>query len=205
MMTVNLDTRDFDHWFTQYAQRTLRALPDAINKRAYFILRNVIKILRKSKASDIRRELNAPSRISPRLTVAEAIVNKERREAGQPALRGRDLKAAAKKLIGKRIASIGFLKSFFGKAAKVIGDVIGKRFNNKADWGRPNSRATVAIPGARVEAVFESMAGDAKSGPIVAKALQQAIDEEARSIAVYMGGVLDPNGGSARRLLNGYN
>lgn len=205
MMTMRLDTREFNRFFEQYARQTRRSLPEAINKRAFFILRNTIRILRKSKSSQIRQELNAPSRTSPTITVGEMVVNRERRNKGEAPLRGRDLKNAGRALIKKRIASIGFLKSFFAKAAKALATSFGRTHNTKGDWGRPNSRAIVATQGARVEAVFESMAGDAKSGPLVAKALQQAFDEEARSIATHVGSALDPRGNVARRLAGGTN
>lgn len=205
MMTMQLDTREFQGFLNQYLRQTRRSIPEAINKRAFFILRNTIRILKKSKAATIRQELNAPSRTTRTATVAEMIVNRDRRLKGEQPLTGRPLKDAGRRLIKKRIASIGFLKSFFAKAAKTLAAAFGRNFKDRGDWGRPNSQAQVATQGARVEAVFQSVAGDGESGPIVARALQQAFDEESRSIAAHVGSALDPRGSVARRLSSGTN
>ena len=204
MITVQLDMTEFDRWLAAYLRRTSRDIPSALNKRAFFILIRTIKMLPKTKAAKIRQELNGPSRV-PGAPLGGLIVNKKRRQQGLPGVTGSELKKEMRKLVKKRVASIGFLKSFFVKAVKQLSLVIGRNFKPTGDWGRPNSKAQVAMPGARAEVVFESTAGDNLSGPIVAKALQKSLDIEALEIARHMSGALDPSSGAARRLAGGTN
>src|SRR5690349_3371203 len=132
-VSFKMDFREWDRAVPAYMSVTERALPDVLNKKAYYIARRSLwgtpavskepisnelgQIVRNGKKSQIVSL--TPSRTSG-VPLAALIVNRDLKRAGKPGLTGEAMKEAIMKLIARRQRSRAFLKAGWLPAIKTL-------------------------------------------------------------------------------------
>jgi len=121
-VTEGFDQAKFDSVLNEYMKWTSRTLEEALNSKAYMIARKALWFTKKADREDIKsslRRLGLSSRgtESPR---GALIINAARAKQGLPGLHGRAMAEAINALEAARLRSIGFLKSGWIPAIRIL-------------------------------------------------------------------------------------
>lgn len=217
------DQRQFDAALTNYMLYTKRTVPEVLNAKIYYIGRNAIYATHKTDIATIHRELGQKvvtrtdrfkkdgtlSKIKKRTTtwtLAQArtkpiplvwmIVNKRAKSMGYSIPRDQ-LDRAAKRFIGARIRSIGYLRSGWLAALKDIRPfVLGEKgLPPKSDvtqYGRARGIGLPAKPGSGliVAKIFNNAGVTEKQSAALVKygtpALASAFAQETAGMMLYV-------------------
>ena len=112
MLNVDIDMTEFNRTFAEYMKYTNKTAASALNTKMVYILQGAIRKTKKASALAIRSQLNAgfPS-------MKERIVMKLAKEHGEK-ISKREVRLRAKRLLGAKIRSIGFVLSGWLPAMK---------------------------------------------------------------------------------------
>lgn len=217
-MSSSWDQRAFDEALTMYMKVTKRTVVDVVNTKLFFIARKATLFTHHARASQIQAELGrlvtvrattrtgrtvrrrelelTPSR-DHAAPLAALIVQKRRREAGQPGLTGSELESAIRTMIAARLRSVRFLKvgwlwpiRFLEKFAKFKSEGSGQD-REARQYGQPKGRAIAATEANGQIGMMENFA-NAKNDDDNAlqrfgePGLQRAFDEEQASMIQYI-------------------
>jgi len=137
--TFTVDTTAFQRTLREYAKRSSKTFQETVNNKAYQlaggfgnkggITRGALQLTYRADPAKIARELSrevketyriqkrtGKMRLSRRIkydkdTFAARIINWRRKAKGEQPIWGKELLAAAKKMVGARIRSVAFIKS----------------------------------------------------------------------------------------------
>jgi hypothetical protein len=139
--TVYVPTAEFRRVLTEYANGSMKSVKDTINGRLLDILVKAYQRTKIATRAQLEKELGivskfrvskktgerkragfslAEAKSSPGQSFASLIVNASRVARGEKALGGAELAAAARKMVGARIRSIGFIRSGWIPGLKVF-------------------------------------------------------------------------------------
>ena len=200
MVKMQLDTSQFEKAMSEYVKVNRRNMSDIVNAKLFFIARNAVNNTKKSDKAKIKNELMAPSKINPQVPLAAILVNKERKRNGFKGLNGSELKSAIKRFINRRISSIGFLKSGWLPAIRILESVLRSSGGlrgaprlesgaNQYQRGKDKGRALSAKPGIRSFGLIENEIdahGSPEANAVMLRGLQRAINEETVSMNRYI-------------------
>ena len=135
-VSIEVDTRDFEQALRKTLQQTSRDIPDVINSAAIDIITAAAKYTKKADKSLISDSLLRPvtpikgARPGRPASIIYLMLNAKQRKSGQAGLNNSDMSNAAKALIKKRSAAIGFIAyAGWQKALLAFG---GRGFGSKA-------------------------------------------------------------------------
>lgn len=126
--SITVDTSNFDKALKEYIRNSKKDCQDIVNQKAYWIAIRAIKETYKADKDQIRTTLEGPSDTFPNLTLAEAIVLTRNRQSVKKKMTRAELKREGKKLINQRIRAIGFLKSGWLPAVRILAPKVNKRY-----------------------------------------------------------------------------
>lgn len=194
-LTTRVDTSNYDRALKDYMNNTRKSVTEVVNQKAYWIAINAIKETYKANKSDIKSELEKPSDKMPGLTVAEAMVVYRNNKANKRKMTRGEIRKEARALINKRTRAIGFLKSGWIPAVKVLAPHVKRRLSvgNQANQkgkdkggAKPASRASFTTN--VVATIWNSIEADnnPRARNYMQVGLQRALDTEARSMLAYV-------------------
>lgn len=217
-MSMQIDDREFQAALRQYLAKTEKSLAPALNTKMFYIGRGAHRNTPQADRSKIEAELGVIAyKISkskktgkfarrkaivggsgPRLVYA--IINARLGRAGKKGLQGKEMAAAAKRLLGKRFRGIGTEKDGWLHAIRKFGAAIGQGFTKDGGAGRLKGKSvgTVAKDGWNPECTLEYNVNsyDTKHkqylDPRTVRALQQAFTDETRSMQEHLRKKLQP-------------
>jgi hypothetical protein len=179
----------------QYAVASKKTLPEILNQKAYWIALRAIKNTYKVDKDTISAELNQQSRISQRLTIAEALVI---RATPDKHFTVNQLERASKKLVNKRRRAVGSLRVGLISAINTLAPFAEKRsLRTKISVARPKGYAIPARddswkPSATVVNSMQA-GGDVKARGYMESALDNAMIAEAASMMAYVEKKMKPH------------
>lgn len=194
-LNIKVNTDNFNKALSEYMKNTRRDITEVVNTKAYWIAINAIKETYKTNKQHIRTSLEQPSNIINGLTVAEAIVVQRNRKSFNRKMTRTEMKREARKMIGKRVRAVGFLKSGWIPAAKVLAPHVKKRLTvgvESFSKGKPKGGAKpvsrTIFTNNHVASVWNNIIadGDPKSQSYMKRGLQTALDNESRSMMSYV-------------------
>lgn len=112
MIKMEVDMREFQKTFREYMKYTNKTAAQVLNTKMTFILSDAIRNTKKASAQEIRAKLNAGD---PPLK--ENIVARRALDHGE-FISQKEIKTRAKRLLGARVRSIGFVLSGWIPALK---------------------------------------------------------------------------------------
>ena len=202
MITVSLNTSEFDKAMEEYRQFSKRNPSEIINAKCSFIAKNATQTTKKANRELISAELDAPSNTSPSLTVGQVIVIRKAKLNGEKIPKGDKLNAAVDKLKRLRFRSIAFLRSGWLPAIRILdlalkrGDIsFSNRFSPKVDrstkqYGKDKGTAIWAKPTERTFGQIENWVhgngNENRVDDFLLEGLQKAIDKEVASMRTYI-------------------
>lgn len=225
------DQSRFDAAMKRYVNASSHTVPESINKKLYYIDRKAIwftahadpnrikaslgqvvkvQVLTRSGRLGFRRELQtvAGRDGAPLLAL---IINKRRRQAGQPGLEGRAMERAMTKQLNARVRSVNFLRAGWIPAAQKLERIVKgtksglpPKPTDVKQYGRPRGDAWPAKTGFKAEGTIINSANakhDQKDAlqKYGAAGLQRAFDDEARDIEKYLEEQLKPDAAKFNR------
>src|ERR1035441_721133 len=158
MMTMTIDTREFDKVFKEYMTYSKRSFSEACNQHAYYIARDCVQVTKGADENVIRAKLEGPSASYPTAPLAAILVNVERAKAGKKGLNGQKMANAVEKLIRKYQSHINFVKSGWIPAIKKLAMVVPKKGGAKIPAGTDKSGRTFGGASAAVDSTFSPIA-----------------------------------------------
>lgn len=208
-MAFRVNTREFDRTLKQYMELSKRDWAQVFNTKGFFIARRATVETKKASAAEIRklreravvgtgtkngRQIKVRDPLAT--TRAARILQAQRRKDGRPAIKARDLPAAVRKFIARRMSSIAYLRSGWIPAIKLLEPLADFRGRPRADnsakqFGRPKGGAKPARNFWRtVCQIFNSAVtrkqGDEGLRKFGQAGLQRAFDHELRSMRDYI-------------------
>jgi len=224
-MSANWDQRGFDRALLEYMKYTSRSLQEAVNTKAYYIARKALWFTKKAdRASMIRslggyvkvQALNKAGRTVNRrilqlrdarigqAPLAAVIINARRGRAGEKGLYGPDMARAIRGLLTARTRALGFIKSGWLPAIKLLAPYADKRGQPRIDHsvkqrGRAKGTAQPARGlSATIRAQIVNLASPIRDrkGALLkygSKGLDVAFRDEAASMWEYIGRKMRPN------------
>ena len=127
MISIKVDTSEFDKTFREYMRYTSRTMSEACNQHAYYIARNACNTTKSADKEKITQDLRAASSKYPKAPLAAILVNKERKEKGKKGLNRENMRDAVEKFIRKRQSYRNFLRAGWLSAVKAIEPTVPKR------------------------------------------------------------------------------
>lgn len=199
-MPTQVDLSDFNKKMDEYVKFNKRNISEIINAKLFFIARNAVNNTKKVDRAKIKNELMAPSRVNPQVPLAAILVNKERKRNGSKGLNGSELKNAIKTFINRRISSIGFLKSGWLPAIRVLDTILRNSGGfrgaprleagaTKYQRGKDKGHAIPAKPTPKTYGEIENeiyAKGSAEANSVMMEGLQRAINQEVASMERYI-------------------
>jgi hypothetical protein len=176
-VSVRFSMREFDAALRKYVMLSKTAIPDIVNRKAFFIARGACRITPKADLKEIKtalgrmvthkdktrtlylkiaRKVDAP--------LAAVIINKRRGEKGLPGLYGAMMTDAIESMLAARSRSIAFLKSGWLPAIRTLQGFVKSRFGaptldrSAKQIGTPKGKGIPARNGWNVKAVIENAA-----------------------------------------------
>lgn len=138
---TNVDTKHFDETFKELVLYNKRSIPEIIDRNAYFVARDWVRLTVATPKDRIKSDLGKPSRVSPTLSIGELLANKVRTSAGQKGLYGNKLRIAGNKYARQRSLAANFLRSGGIPAIKELEKFVPKK------GGAPSYPSAVKVSG----------------------------------------------------------
>jgi len=208
-VSFKFDSSEFDRTLRRYREFSKKDPAEICNTKAFFIARGATRLTPKADRAKIAAELGelvkmGKKRVISHLTRADSaavplvalIINKQRGKG--KGLYGAEMAEAMRKFIGRRMSSIAFLKSGWLPAIKALAALVpNKRGAPSLDrsakvHGVEKGSAKPAREGgwkAVAQIVNSAGANQNNRGALItygAPALQQAVEDETRSMLAYM-------------------
>lgn len=197
MMTVTVDTTEFNKVFKEYMTYSKRSFAEACNQHAYYIARNAVQVTKGADKEVIRAKLEGPSARYPSAPLAAILVNVERAKKGKKGLYGQKMANAVEKLVRKYQSHINFVRSGWIPAIKRLAAIVPKKGGahipggtDKA--GRVFGGATAAVDStfSPVAWIWNSVVGGKNYSPKVHGIIEQgaikAVNMETESMRKYI-------------------
>lgn len=192
-VSVRVDTSQLDRAMALYLRETSKSIVDAVNVKLYDAARAALKANKAASKSDIRSKLNEVSSQYPGASVAEVIILKRKQASGEEVF---DLEKEVNKLISGRNRTIGFLKSGWLPALKILLSKVKGIFGSATIYGvrRPShggAEAAKQIGSNVFGSVFNDVAGTGNGNKsqvehFKQEAAQAGIDKITRDMATYL-------------------
>ena len=138
---MKVDTRNFERALKRVLQQTSREVPAVLNSTAIEIITTAAKLTKKAEAGAIEQKLSPP--------FVYKLINSRLAAQGKKGLNNADMSAAARRLIRKRKAAIGYtafagwqkaLQAVggrgFGRKSATLGGSAAQGYGSKANPGR---------------------------------------------------------------------
>ena len=195
MVTIKVDTREFDKVFSEYMKYTSRDLVEACNQHAYYIARDAVADTKSVSKEKITGEMGRMSKEYPPAPLGAIIVQKKRAEKGLKGLSGRKMAIAVERLIRARNASRNFVKAGWIPAIKLLAAVVpkkgGKSIAGTKKRGVDKGGAKPAIPSifnwSPMTSIWNSVSKLRDQGfKIMEDGAQRAVAEETQSMRDYI-------------------
>ena len=168
-MSLEIDTTQFHKAMRTYMKATKRTLPEVINNKAYFVVRNAMKRTRKADVKKIRAFFRKANRKEWLPYVVRFLLNTGKTGRGMRPTEA-EIQAGMKKLKGMRAKSVAYLRAGWIPALRAF---------SKAAKGKATSRRMVAYMS---NTIGRGSKEHAKAIKFWAKpALQHAFRDESRS------------------------
>ncbi len=207
MITGQLDTRQFNEALRLYYRTVPKDLAYCTNRSALNVVIKTVKRTPKSDQAKILASLGqtgtkvrqltkgknkgkfkADGRIFAGGSSARNLVQWARWKKGLPPLGGAELQAEMSKLTGRRMSSIGYLRSGWIPSIKVLSALKlklraeGSELREARRFKNPKGRAIVATPGLKP---FALIANGTKWSSVASKALQDGLNEAAADMTKF--------------------
>ncbi len=202
MLTVSVDTRQFDKVFKEYMEHTKKDLTSVVNNKLFFICRGAVRETKSADSTGVKAGLMAASTKNSKAPLAAILVNKQRGKKGEIGLQGSKMKTEVNKFIGKRVRAINFLRSGWIPAIKKLAGVVDKTTGGQTvsksalkQRGNPKDKGGVRIaplegswkPTAEAwNSVFGGKNPSSKVQRIIQNGLQKAVNKEEASMLAYI-------------------
>lgn len=194
MLTLTVDTKEFDRVFKEYMKYSSRDFAEACNQHAYYIARNAVKDTYSTPKDRVATDLMKPSRISNTAPIAAILVNKYEKSKGRKGLSGPNMAKAVEKFIKKRQRSVNFLRAGWIPAVKMLEKLVprkgGASITGIKARGKPKGGAIPArASNSPIAYIFNNVLGKPNENRvkgILADGAQKAIREETESMKEYI-------------------
>ena len=207
--------RDFNNALKRYLRVSSRSLPEALNEKAYFVAAGAIRNTHKADFEKIKSELGAhmvgvigkrgKELKRKKLALVEnyysqlivLIIVARLRRAGKPIPPADELKDMALGEVRKRIASVGYIRSGWVAAVRVLArfSKYGRlKFEMPKMFGSPRGGVKIAREGDPVARIWNDAGRTGKQAEAVAKygqeGLERAFKEETADMLQHLEGKL---------------
>lgn len=195
MVSITVNTKEFDKAMKEYLKYSKRTFVEAINQHAYYTARNATQTTYAADKEAIRRDLEKPAEVYPEVPLAAILVNKELASKGKKGLTGEKMRVAVEKFIKKKQSHRNFLRAGWIPAIKKLASVVPKKNGTKipsgtAKKGRNFGGATAAKDAWKtVCSIWNSALGKDESSRAVRyveEGAQKALDKEVGSMLAYI-------------------
>ncbi len=196
MVTVKVNTANFDRAMNEYMKYTKRSLAESVNQHAYYASRNAASVTKAATKEEIETGLNKASNKYPNAPLVAILVNTQRGKEGKKGLTGEAMKSAIERFIRKRVNSRNFLRAGWIPAIKLLAKFVQKKNGTKIPsntdkkgrnfGGASPAKNTTWTP---IATVWNSAVGkDASPKAIryLEEGAQKAIDMEVESMRKYI-------------------
>jgi hypothetical protein len=214
--SIRIDTTKLNAAIREYMSFTKKDLAEVINTKAFFIALKALQYTPAAKQARIQAELyrTVPAKVikrrygrvsakgAPPVRLIYLIVNARQRQAGRKGLKGSAMAEAAQKIIGARMASVGFEKAGWVWALRDLAPFVpsATRYAQRHDIrlsSTPLGLGIGAQPGLNIGALIANRAfprrrkqtkglNVVRLESIMRNSLQRAVDEEAASTVAYI-------------------
>jgi hypothetical protein len=215
-VSIRIDTTRLNSAIREYMNHTKKDLAEVVNTKAFFIALKALRYTPAAKEARISAELfrTVPAKVLKRrygrvsakgqapVRLIYLIVNARQRQAGRKGLKGAAMADAAQKIIGARMASVGFEKAGWVWALRDLAPFVpsAARYAQRHDIrlsSTPLGLAIGAQPGLNVSALIANRAfprrrkntkglNIVRLESILRNSLQRAVDEEAADTVKYI-------------------
>lgn len=209
-MSVELDMTAFDAALRKYVAESPSDLEDIVNTKLLYVARGALERTPKADRSSIEQALEVvgyKASVSKKTgnfkrrgailgsgSLLYRLVNARRRRAGEKGLKGKEMAAAARKLLGARLRAIGSLKAGWIRPIQILAARVKESMGSTGGLPRVKGRGTATPANASWNPIAEMTyevterkgGGGDQIDPRVEAALQQSFDAEARSMEEYI-------------------
>jgi len=218
-MSATWDQSKFDSALARYIQTSSKDMVTILNTKAYYIARKSLWFTKKAQASDIRAFMSKYVTVTTGRRVNEKtgrmkkfkdytfekssgseapvialIINANRGHAGRKGFKGPDMRKAMEREQGRRMKSIGYIKSGWIYAIRKLEphseDKSGSSDGGVNVRGVPSGHAIIANENSMTAVIGNRYHSnwDKRGGfyAVVSKGLQRAFDDEAKSMEQYI-------------------
>lgn len=206
MLTVKIDTRQFDKTFGEYLAWNKRQPAEIVNAKLYFVALQAMNLTKIAEKQKILAELNAPSHVKPSKTLGEILLLRDLKRKGRMPKKGSTLAGKLEKYLKAKVSRIQFLRSGWLPSLKKLdfwnrrGDIkFVKRFESRIkkpqgvkQYGKDKGGVIPArINEAKVRGTISNNIGVGKQDsptvrPILTEGLSQAVSKEISSMRTYI-------------------
>ena len=196
MITVNVDTREFDRTFKQYMSYSKRSFAEACNQHAYYIARDAVLLTTGADKNVIRAKMEGPSASYPSAPLVAILVNSQLGKQGKKGLTGAKMTQAMERFIKKTQSHVNFVKSGWLPAIKILASVVPKKGGSKIPRGTDKAGRNFGGATKATEATFSPIAwiwnsisptrNKSTVQKIVEEGAQKAMKMETNSMKIYI-------------------